>query len=344
MIIFAVNISWILLNIMEILLYSLGVLVGLYGIVKGADWLVEGSSALARKFRITEIVIGLTIVAFGTSMPEFVVSLYASLKGSGDMSVGNVMGSNIFNSLCILGATAFVATIPVGRRALWVDIPWSLFAAVCCWIVCFDMFLWPKPENALTRVGAFLFILIFAAFMAYNFWLARRSRRALEVQESSAPNRTIVLQIVGGLLALVVGGRVMVDSASKVALMLHVPEAVIALTIVAGGTSAPELVTSIIAARKGRLEMAIGNAIGSNVFNVFFVLGLAGLISPMHIQDINNVDILMFVGGPLLLWLFAFLFRRITRWMGAVMVMAYIAYLVLLVRAAMGYGLPSFLN
>lgn len=320
---------------MLILLYSLGVLVGLYGIVKGADWLVDGSSALARKFRITEIVIGLTIVAFGTSMPEFVVSLFASLKGSGDMSVGNVMGSNIFNSLVILGATAFVATVPVGRRALWVDIPWSACAALVCWTVCFDMLLWPKTANALTRTGAAIFLLVFAVFMSYNFWLARRSRRAMEIVEDATPNRVIGLQIVGGLISLVIGGRVMVNCASEVAHLLHISEAIIALTIVAGGTSAPELVTSIIAARKGRIEMAIGNAIGSNVFNVFFVLGLAGMISPMQIQDINNVDVLMFVAGPILLWLMAFLFRRINRLMGALLVLVYLVYLVYLIRGTM---------
>ena len=305
---------------MQILLYTLGVLVGLYGIVKGADWLVDGSSALARKFRITEIVIGLTIVAFGTSMPEFVVSLFASLKGSGDMSVGNVMGSNIFNSLVILGATAFAATIPVGKRALLVDIPWSIVAAAVCWTVCFDMPLWHKPGNELTRVGAAIFVSIFVLFMAYNFWLARRSRHAMEVQTSSTPNRTILIQIVGGLVALIVGGRVMVDCASEVARLLHVSEA--------------ELVTSIIAARKGSLQMAIGNAIGSNVFNVFFVLGLAGLISPMKIQDIDWVDILMLVSGPILLWLMAFLFRRINRWMGVLLVLVYLIYIVYLIRGA----------
>ena len=319
---------------MMILLYSLGVLLGLYGIVKGADWLVDGSSALARKFRITEVVIGLTIVAFGTSMPEFVVSLFASLNGSGDMSVGNVMGSNIFNSLVILGASAFVAAVPVGRRALYVDIPWSILAAVACWFVCFDMPLWPKPYNELTRMGAAIFLGVFAIFMCYNFWLAKRSRRAMEVVESNIPNRTIVLQIVGGFVALVVGGRIMVNSASEVARLLHVSEAVIALTIVAGGTSAPELVTSIIAASKGRLDMAIGNAIGSNVFNVFFVLGLAGLISPMKIADINSIDLMMLVGGPILLWLMAFFFRRINSLMGAILVLVYLVYLVHLVRAA----------
>ena len=319
---------------MLIVLYSLGVLLGLYGIVKGADWLVDGSSALARKFRITEVVIGLTIVAFGTSMPEFVVSLFASLNGSGDMSVGNVMGSNIFNSLVILGATAFVAMVPVGRRALYVDIPWSILAALACWTVCFDMPLWHKPDNELSRLSAGILLVVFFVFMVYNYWLARRSRRAMEVVESNIPNRTILLQIVGGLVALVVSGRVMVNCASEVARLLHISEAVIALTIVAGGTSAPELVTSIIAARKGRLEMAIGNAIGSNVFNVFFVLGLAGLISPMKIADISDVDILLFVGGPILLWLFAWLFRRISRWMGALLVLVYLCYLVYLVRAA----------
>ncbi len=319
---------------MEIILYSIGVLIGLCGIVKGADWLVDGASALARKFRITEIVIGLTIVAFGTSMPEFIVSFFSALKGSGDMSVGNVMGSNIFNSLVILGATAFVATVPVGRRALWVDIPWSIVAAVGCWLICFDMPLWPKATNELTRAGACIFLAVFVIFMGYNFWLAKRSRHAMEVQETTVSNRVITLQILVGLLTLVLGGRVMVECASRVAHLLHVSEAIIALTIMAGGTSAPELVTSIVAARKGSLQMAIGNAIGSNVFNVFFVLGLAGIIQPMQIRDLNTLDLLMFVASPIILWLMAFFFHRINRWMGLVLVLTYLAYLVQLIREA----------
>ena len=319
---------------MEIILYSIGVLVGLCGIVKGADWLVDGASALARKFRITEIVIGLTIVAFGTSMPEFIVSFFSALRGSGDMSVGNVMGSNIFNSLVILGATSFVATVPVGRRALWVDIPWSIVAAVGCWLVCFDMPLWPKAANELTRAGACIFIVVFMIFMGYNFWLAKRSRHAMEVQETTISNRVIAMQILVGLVTLVAGGRVMVECASRVAYLLHVSEAIIALTIMAGGTSAPELVTSIVAARKGSLQMAIGNAIGSNVFNVFFVLGLAGLIQPMQIRDLNTIDLIMFVASPIFLWLLALFFRRINRWMGLLLVLTYLAYLVQLIREA----------
>lgn len=325
---------------MDIVYNILGVLVGLYGIVKGADFMVDGASSMARRFRIPEVVIGLTVVAFGTSMPEFVVSFFAALKGSGDMSVGNIMGSNIFNSLVILGATAFVATVPVGRRSLYVDIPWSIGAAAVCSVICFENWIFAEPANQLSRIDSLIFLALFVIFMTYNAVLTLKKHHAMEVQQDTERRLWIALKLLGGLTLLIVGGRILVNCASNVALELGVSEAVIALTIVAGGTSAPELVTSIVAARRGSLDMAVGNAIGSNVFNVFFVLGLAGLIHPMDVADITRLDLLMFVGGPLLLWLFALSFRRINRWMGFILVSVYLAYLVLLVRAALGYGLP----
>ena len=326
---------------MQILLYFLGVLLGLYGIVKGADFMVDGASSMARRFRIPEVVIGLTVVAFGTSMPEFVVSFFAALRGSGDMSVGNIMGSNTFNSLVILGATAFVATVPVGRRSLYVDIPWSIVAAAVCSVICFNNWIFTEPAHQLSRLDSGIFLLLFVIFMTYNVVLTMKKHHTMEVQQDTERKLFIALKILGGLALLIVGGRVLVDCASNVARALHVSEAVIALTIVAGGTSAPELVTSIVAARRGSLDMAVGNAIGSNVFNVFFVLGLAGLISPMDVADITNLDRFMFICGPVLLWLFALLFRRINRGMGVILVSIYLAYLVLMIRAALGYGLPA---
>ncbi len=322
------------------LLNILGVLFGMFLIVKGADIMVDGASAMARKFRITEVVIGLTVVAFGTSMPEFVVSFFSALRGSGDMSVGNIMGSNIFNSLVILGATAFVATVPVKRRSLYVDIPWGFLAALVCCLVCFDAWLWGGAENMISFTDALILLVVFALFMGYNFWLALRSKKEMKVVESSMPNWEIALKLLGGLAGLILGGNLMVNCASNVARELGVSEAIIALTILAAGTSAPELVTSIVAARRGSIEMAVGNAIGSNVFNVFFVLGTAGLIAPLRVNDIQPVDVLMFLGGPLFLWIVAFLFRRINRLTGSLMVLAYVAYLVILVRTALGYPSP----
>lgn len=317
---------------MELLIDIAGIIFGLVLIIKGADFMVDGSSALARKFEISEAVIGLTIVAFGTSLPEFVVSFFSALSGSGDMSVGNVMGSNIFNALCILGVSAFFTVIPVRRRALKIDIPLSLFAAVVCSLLCFDVTLWGGAENVLSRTDAAILLVFFLMFMFYTYKLARRKEEAESVVPETRSLLRIVLMIVGGLLCLVVGGHVLIDSAKEVAYRFGVSEAVIGLTILAGGTSAPELATSVVAARKGRLDMAIGNVVGSNVFNVFFVLGSTGLIRPIQVAQIRPIDVAMFIGGPMLLLLFSVLFRRINRVMGATMVLVYLAYLVVLVR------------
>ena len=319
---------------MEMLLHILGVLLGLFLIIKGADTMVDGSSSLARKFRISEAVIGLTVVAFGTSLPEFVVSFFSALQGSGDMSVGNIMGSNIFNSLVILGASAFVMVIPVGRRALKIDIPLSFFAALICCLLCFDTYLWHKSENMITRYDALIFCACFALFMYYNYRLAMRDKEGMKVEEVKDATWLILFKIVAGILLLVVGGRVLIYSATNIAQEFGVSEAVIGLTILAGGTSAPELATSVVAALKGRHDMAVGNVVGSNVFNVFFVLGSAGLIRPLEVADIQPLDIAMFLGGPVLLWIFAILFRRINRMMGAIMVLVYLAYLVKLILMA----------
>lgn len=318
------------------LLNVVGVILGLAFILKGADLMVEGSSDLARKLRISEAVIGLTVVAFGTSLPEFVVSFFSALRSSGDMSVGNIMGSNIFNSLVILGASAFMTTVTVSRRALLVDIPLSLLAAVVLSLLCFDTVLHGTPINLLSRTNALVLLFFMGMFMYYNYILAKHDKSLMKVEQVDKPTWRILLFIVVGIALLVIGGNVLIDSACSIALELGVSEAVIGLTILAAGTSAPELATSVMAARKRKIDMAIGNVVGSNVFNVFFVLGSCGLIRPIVVSDIQPLDVVMFVGGPLLLWLFSALFRRINRWMGAVMVLAYVAYLVVLVRQAVG--------
>ena len=313
----------------------IGVVLGIFFILKGADTMVDGSSSLARKFSISEAVIGLTVVAFGTSLPEFVVSFFASLKGSGDMSAGNVMGSNIFNALCILGASAFFTAIPIRKRALYIEIPLSFLAAVVMCLLGFDAWLWHASQNELSRWDGLVLCVFFLFFMGYNLYIAlRRPDANTTVEGEKDKTLWILLKIVAGIALLVVGGNVLVDSASNIALEFGVSEAVIGLTILAAGTSLPELATSVVAARRGSIDMAIGNVVGSNVFNVFFVLGTASLIRPMLITDIRPIDVLLFVGGPLLLWLFAFLFRRIERWMGAILVLTYVAYLFFLVKQA----------
>ena len=317
---------------MMIFLYFVGVVAGLALIIKGADVMVDSSSDLARKFSISESVIGLTVVAFGTSLPEFVVSFFSTLNGSGDMSIGNVMGSNIFNSLVILGASAFVSSIVIHRRPLYVDIPMSIFTALICSLLSFDVYLRGAEENALSRWDGLFLWIFFALFMYYNYWLSRRKNDEDKVEHIDQKTYMIVLKLILGLVVLVVGGQVLIKSATEVAHTFGVPEAVIGLTILAAGTSAPELATSVVAAYKGKLDLAIGNVIGSNVFNVFFVLGTCSLIRPIYVEQIQPLDVAMFIGGPMLLWIFSILFRRINRLMGFIMVAAYVSYVVVLVR------------
>ena len=200
------------------LLDVLCIVLGIFLILKGADTMVDGSTGLARKFRISEAVIGLTVVAFGTSLPEFVVSFFASLKGSGDMSAGNVMGSNIFNALCILGASAFFAAIPINKRALYIDIPMCFFAALALCLLGFDAWLWHAQQNILSRWDGLILLFVFVLFMGYNFYLARRRPDADEVLEGGKENTWIILvKIVLGIAMLVFGGNVLVDSASNIA-------------------------------------------------------------------------------------------------------------------------------
>lgn len=317
---------------MMVFLYFVGVVAGLALIIKGADVMVDSSSDLARKFSISESVIGLTVVAFGTSLPEFVVSFFSILNGSGDMSIGNVMGSNIFNSLVILGTSAFVSSIVIHRRPLYVDIPMSIFTALICSLLSFDVYLRGAEENALSRWDGLFLWIFFALFMYYNYWLSRRKNDEDKVEHIDQKTYTIVLKLILGLVVLVVGGQVLIKSATEVAHTFGVPEAVIGLTILAAGTSAPELATSVVAAYKGKLDLAIGNVIGSNVFNVFFVLGTCSLIRPIYVEQIQPLDVAMFIGGPMLLWIFSLLFRRINRLMGFIMVAAYVSYVVVLVR------------
>ena len=317
---------------MMVFLYFVGVVAGLALIIKGADVMVDSSSDLARKFSISESVIGLTVVAFGTSLPEFVVSFFSILNGSGDMSIGNVMGSNIFNSLVILGASAFVSSIVIHRRPLYVDIPMSIFTALICSLLSFDVYLRGAEENALSRWDGLFLWIFFALFMYYNYWLSRRKNDEDKVEHIDQKTYMIVLKLILGLVVLVVGGQVLIKSATEVAHTFGVPEAVIGLTILAAGTSAPELATSVVAAYKGKLDLAIGNVIGSNVFNVFFVLGTCSLIRPIYVEQIQPLDVAMFIGGPMLLWTFSLLFRRINRLMGFIMVAAYVSYVVVLVR------------
>ena len=286
-------------------------------VLGGADRLTEGASALARRMNIPEIIIGLTVVAAGTSAPELFVSLVSALKGTPDMAMGNVVGSNTMNAMLIVGCAAIVAPMTISRNKK--DIPFSVAASVLLILIAFDSFL--------SRLDGILLLIGFAAFLYYGIKTAKSSQSTTVVANSPRSMLRSTLYLLLGLTLLIVGSNVFVDSASRVAYSLGISEGVVGLTIVAGGTSLPELATSVVAARKGQSAIAIGNVIGSNVFNILLILGTTAVISPMQIQGITIVDMSMMLGSVALVWLFSYTRYTVERWEGALLLGAYLVYL-----------------
>jgi len=287
-------------------------------VLYGADRLTEGASALARKMNVPEIIIGLTIVAAGTSAPELFVSMASALKGTPDLAVGNVVGSNTMNCMLIVGCAAMVAPMTISRSTVKKDIPFSVGASLLLMLLALNSFL--------GRVDGIILLLGFAAFMAYTLRQAKTDK-ADEVQAEPSSVWKNVLFLLGGLLLLAVGSNVFVGHASSLALALGVSEGVVGLTVVAGGTSLPELATSVVAARKGQSAIAIGNVIGSNVFNILLILGLTATISPLQITGITTIDMAVMLLSVALVWLFSFTRFTVERWEGAVLVGGYLVYL-----------------
>ena len=316
---------------------------GLILILLGANGLTDGAASVAKRFRIPPIVIGLTIVAFGTSAPELTVSVSSALKGSADIAIGNVVGSNIFNTLMIVGCTALFAPIVITRNTLRKEIPLCILSSIVLLICANDVFLDKAPENILNRVDGLLLLCFFVIFMGYTFAIASKPATMEQQAEhpvieeeteiKSLPWWQSILYIIGGLAALIYGGQLFVDGATGIARNLGVSESIIGLTLVAGGTSLPELATSIVAALKKNPEIAIGNVIGSNLFNIFFVLGCSASITPLRFSGITNFDLFTLVGSGILLWLFGLFFakRTITRIEGGIMILCYVAYTVALI-------------
>ena len=316
---------------------------GLILILLGANGLTDGAASVAKRFRIPPIVIGLTIVAFGTSAPELTVSVSSALKGSADIAIGNVVGSNIFNTLIIVGCTALFAPIIITRNTLRKEIPLCILSSIVLLICANDVFLDKASENILNRVDGLLLLCFFVIFMGYTFAIASKPATIEQPAEhpvieeeteiKSLPWWKSILYIIGGLAALIYGGQLFVDGATGIARNLGVSESIIGLTLVAGGTSLPELATSIVAALKKNPEIAIGNVIGSNLFNIFFVLGCSASITPLHLSGITNFDLFTLVGSGILLWLFGLFFakRTITRIEGGIMILCYVAYTVVLI-------------
>ena len=302
-------------------------LLGLGLILVGANALTDGASAVAKRFGISDLVIGLTIVAMGTSAPELVVSVTAALNDSVELALGNVVGSNIFNILAIVGCTAMVMPISVGKGLMSKELPLVILSSLVMWAVASDTLLDGEAANVVSRIDGILLLAFFAIFMRYTFSIAKADSPDTE-EIKPMPMWKAALWIIGGLAGLIFGGRYFVDGASGIARSLGVSESVIGLTLVAAGTSLPELATSVVAALKKNPGIAIGNVIGSCLFNVFFIIGTAATISPLPLGGITQTDMLTLVGASVLLWFFGLVIgdRKITRVEGTFMVLCYIAY------------------
>ena len=313
------------------------IIIGVALVLWGADRLTEGASSLARGMRVPEIIIGLTIVAAGTSAPELFVSMVSALKGTADLAVGNVIGSNIFNTTLIVGCSALVAPMVVAKSTVRKDIPFAVVASLLLFVLCFDDMdsphLW---GNEITRSDGVILLIGFAGFMIYTFHTAKKdglmpTEEELEDNAEQPKDYSHLLRnifwIVVGLGCLIYGSNLFVDAATYVAHRFGVRQSVIGLTIVAGGTSLPELATSVVAAYKGRSAIAIGNVIGSNVFNILLILGATAVISPLRIMGITIVDLMVLLVTIGFMWLFAFTKFYVSRREGAVLVGCFLLYM-----------------
>ena len=327
----------------DTLLFILQFIVGLVLILKGADFLTDGASSIARRFNISSLVIGLTIVAFGTSAPELVVSVISALEGHTEMAIGNVVGSNIFNTLAIMGITALVFPVACSKNNIRYDVPFCLVASIALFAMANDTFLSREvsSESAISRSDGITLLCFFLIFLSYSFAIAKSGKKpdGIAISEQKQGEETeekkemsmgkAILLFMVGLAGLIFGGDWMVDGASGIATLLGVSQSIIALTIVAAGTSFPELITSVVAARKGDTDMAMGNVVGSNIFNIFFVLGVSSTVAPLKLGNIQMFDFATLLAGAVFLWIFCKFGKRyhyITRFEGAILTLCAIAY------------------
>lgn len=304
------------------------VVVGLALILASANFVTDGAAAIARRFKIPQLIIGLTIVAFGTSAPELSVSVLSSIGGNGGIAVGNVIGSNIFNILLTLGLCAVVYPIPVQRNSIRFDIPISILAATVMMIFVSDPALDGAPSS-ISRAEALILILFGLLFLGYTMYMGRQNREETEVPAEREKHWALnVLLIIVGLAGLIYGGGLFVDNASLIAKKLGVSDTLIGLTLVAWGTSAPELATSVVAALKKNTGIAVGNVIGSNIFNIFFVLGISGVVHPLQHLQFTTLDIWMQLIATIMAFAMALFWgkREIKRPEGLIMLLLFIAY------------------
>lgn len=297
-------------------------------VIKGADLLIDGASSLAKKFNIPEIVIGLTVVAFGTSAPEMVVNIFSSLGHHNEMVLGNIIGSNIFNTLLILGIAALIFPLTVKRNTVWKEIPFSLGAVLIFFLMANDSLFKQSAANQISRLDGIILLLLFAGFLVYTFIISRvKSDDMFDVRTYSTP--VTVILILMGIGALFGGGRLVISEAGEIARDLGVSEKLIGLTILSAGTSLPELVTSAMAAFKKRCDMAVGNVVGSNIFNLLLVMGISALIDPVDYNTVLNIDTLVFTLAASFLFLAMFTGRqrKLDRWEALILLVGYVTYM-----------------
>lgn len=308
-------------------------IMGFIILIKGADLLVEGASSVAKRLNVSSLVIGLTIVAFGTSTPELFVNVFASIQGNSEIAIGNILGSNIANILLILGVSAIIYPLTVQSTTIWKEIPFSLLAAIILGILANDLLIDHKEKSELTRSDGLVLIGFFIIFLYYVFSIAKKSENT---ENNGFKQFSIVKSaayIFIGLTGLVLGGTWIVNGAVEIASQFGVSEYLIGLTVVAIGTSLPELATSAVAAYKKNTDIAIGNVVGSNIFNIFWVLGLSAAIKPLPFQPSGNIDIVTAVISSILLFALLFVGKKhlLEKWQGAMFLLLYAGYIVLLV-------------
>ncbi|MBN1363246.1 MAG: calcium/sodium antiporter [Syntrophaceae bacterium] len=315
-------------------MYSIFLIIGFVLLIKSADFLVSGASALAKRLGVSDLVIGLTVVAFGTSMPELFVNIFASAGGNTEIAIGNVVGSNIFNILVILGIASIIYPLSVSKGTVWKEIPFSLLAVLVLGALANDMLFDKAGYSMLTRIDGFIFLAFFMIFMYYTAGISKDSEVSQSGKENGNNFLKSLLMVVGGIVGLGFGGKLVVDSAVSIASRFGVSQSLIGLTIVAAGTSLPELATSAVAAYRKNADIAVGNIVGSNIFNIFFILGISSLIKPLPIASGVNIDIFVLIGASLILFFSMFTGKRriIDRWEGVLFIIFYIAYIGYLIK------------
>jgi len=308
-------------------------IIGFALLLKGGAVLVDGATSVARRLGLSDLVIGLTVVSIGSSAPELIVNIVASVKGNADLAIGNILGSNTANILLGLGVAALIHNLKVSKSTVWKEIPFSLLAVFVLGIVANDALLNGFASSAITRADGLILLAFFLIFLYYVFSLSKNNSNAVECDDGERGLGVALLMIAGGGLGLALGGKWVVDGAVAIGRHLGVSEALIGLTVVAIGTSLPEIVTSAIAARKNRADIAVGNIVGSNIFNIFWVLGLVSVIRPISFSPELNLDILFVIFATALLFAFLFVGRKhtLTRWQGLGFIVIYAAYLAFLI-------------